>query len=468
MEAVFLSELFELNDEFERIGTFDAIINKDSHFFINLLRLKRAETLEFKKSYNKINEYFEKIMLLLDSSKTKGDKFYRAALKSYAFREVNGINLGFSETKTGSGFGSKLAEIVIGDAFDIVKSGSKQPEVFQLVGLFEQNVGADRLSDMIASLILPDILKYTQRINNELGISQLKYPNIAFNNGIAINPYKNCELLYLPKEILHELPIARDWSDIDRVISENEVIRNEINMAVGEQWYKMSANQKKEYLKNQVFMNQTRCARVLEGYCNTEISQFDIEKNFDYRVASIFREIRNSGVLDFLQHSKSGFQNSRDIAFLILDIFKDWVENNKGWDLIISSPTRQREKIIQSLIHLCGKKICYDHDYDFSFEPNEGPGPADIKISCGAKNKTIIEVKLNSNVQYLHGYEEQLEIYKRAENTDSGIYLYVKVEDHPQRDFKLLETYRRAKQSDQNAPDLFVIDSRKQLSASKK
>ena len=35
MEAVFLSELFELNDEFERIGTFDAIINKDSHFFIN-------------------------------------------------------------------------------------------------------------------------------------------------------------------------------------------------------------------------------------------------------------------------------------------------------------------------------------------------------------------------------------------------------------------------------------------------
>ncbi len=126
-------------------------------------------------------------MLLLDSSKTKGDKFYRAALKSYAFREVNGISLGFSETKTGSGFGSKLAEIVIGDAFDIVKSGSKQPEVFQLAGLFEQNVGADRLSDMIASLILPDILKYTQRINNELGISQLKYPNIAFNNGIWKN-----------------------------------------------------------------------------------------------------------------------------------------------------------------------------------------------------------------------------------------------------------------------------------------
>ena len=92
----FISELFELNDEFERIGTFHEIINKDSHFFINLLRLKRAETLEFKKSYNKINEYFEKIMLLLDSSKTKGDKFYRAALKSFAFREVNGINLGFS------------------------------------------------------------------------------------------------------------------------------------------------------------------------------------------------------------------------------------------------------------------------------------------------------------------------------------------------------------------------------------
>ncbi len=90
--------------------------------------------------------------------------------------------MGFSETGVDAGFGPVLSRQVINDAFDIVKSGSKQPEIFQLVGLFEENVGADRLSDMIATIILPDIQAYTRRINQELGITPQRYSNVSFKD----------------------------------------------------------------------------------------------------------------------------------------------------------------------------------------------------------------------------------------------------------------------------------------------
>lgn len=216
-EEVFISDLLELDDELDQLGVFDAIITTDSNFFINLLRLKNTEVPQFKDSYNKINSYFDNIMMLLDASQKKGDKFYRTALKSFSFSGVNGINLGFSETGIDAGFGKTLSERVISDAFEIVKSGSKQPQIFQLVGLFEDGVAADRLSDMIATLISDDIHEYTRWVNEELSINEERYPEIQFEDGIAINPYKGCELLYLPVDILHELPIARDWDDIDRL-----------------------------------------------------------------------------------------------------------------------------------------------------------------------------------------------------------------------------------------------------------
>ena len=44
MEDKFISEFFELDDELDELGVFDSIMNKDSHFFINILRLKKSKT----------------------------------------------------------------------------------------------------------------------------------------------------------------------------------------------------------------------------------------------------------------------------------------------------------------------------------------------------------------------------------------------------------------------------------------
>lgn len=464
MDNVFISEFWELDDELEQLGVFDAIMNLDSNFFINLLRLKGATTPEFQGSYNRINNFFNEIMILLDSSEKKGDKLYRAALSKFLFSGIKGINLGFSETGIDAGFGPVLSQQVISDAFDIVKSGSKQPEIFQLVGLFEENVGADRLSDMIATIILPDIKAYTRRINKELDLSPQRFPNIIFREGIAFNPYKKCELLYLPEEVLHELPIARNWNDIDRVIAENKAIRDEVNEAIGAEWRKMYATEKKNYLKQKIFKDAHRCERLIENYRAEKIDEYSKTSDLDYFIADVFKRMKKSGVFDFLEHSNKSEVSSWDAAKNVLNIFRDWVENNKGWEEILSFSTQKREKSLQRLLHLSSIYYCKMNNIDMTFEANEGPGPVDAKVSRG-NDKTVIEIKLSSNPDYMHGYEEQIETYAKAEGTANRIYVYVRV-GNPIRDEKIRKRHKERLDNGENPPMLFIIDSQKQTSAS--
>ncbi len=85
------------------------------------MRLKVCDIPEFQASYQSINDHFSKIATLLNVSDSKEDKMYKSAIKLFKFSEVNGINLGFSESEHGAEFGEKLRKQVISDAFDIVK-----------------------------------------------------------------------------------------------------------------------------------------------------------------------------------------------------------------------------------------------------------------------------------------------------------------------------------------------------------
>ena len=49
--------------------------------------------------------------------------------------------------------------------------------------------------------------------------------------------------------------------------------------------------------------------------------------------------------------------DSKAAALEIMEYFKQWVENNKGWEVIQDASSRNREKILQRIIHLSG--LCY-------------------------------------------------------------------------------------------------------------
>lgn len=267
MDGILATDFLDIDyAEFEKLGVFDSVLNKDSNFFINVVRLKEATTIEFIESYTKINNCFTNIAKLLKkaSIKSEKDRFYRETINKFKFfDEVNVINLGFAESKHDSGFGSTLSKQVVYDTYDIVKAGITDPEIFHLIGLFEKNVGPDRLSDMIATIILKDIENYTKRIQNSLQIDKVNYPDYDFDRqGFLLNPYKKSRVYFVPKEILHELPIAKCWEDVDTVITENKVIRDELNSLLGEdliKWAKSSSSDKKDFLKEKIFLNPDLC-----------------------------------------------------------------------------------------------------------------------------------------------------------------------------------------------------------------
>jgi len=458
--AVFVSDEFELGLQLEELGVFDSLMDEDSNFFINIKRLRDTKVPEFKDSYDNVNTYFRNLGILLKASKSSGDKLYKTAVKKFDFSEVRGINLGFSKGIRGAGFGPKLSSQIIKDASDIIKSGSEQPEIFHLTSLFEENVGPDRLSDMIATLIYDDIVKYTKRIYEEVGINEKTYPEYSFQSGLLLNPYKGCELLLLPIDILHELPIARTWDDIDRVVSENETIRREMSELVGKEWRKLASSQKKRYIKDFIFMKPHLVSKVIEDYKATDVKAYDIYQNIDYKIEKLINKIiKTKGELDLTK------KNSYDSALEIIQEYKEWVENKKGFAVLRDVGSRNEEKVVQKTLHGSAGYYCKTNDLDISPEPNSGRGPVDFKISRGG-DKTVVEIKLTSNKDCLHGFEVQIEEYAKSEETDSKIFIIVDNGRSSNRIKQVEESYKKRLKKGENPATIIVIDAKPKDSAS--
>ncbi len=460
---MFISEYLKLGKSFSTSGVFDALIDKDNNFFINIIRLKKSTVPEFVEAYQHLNSFFHDIAFLLNASDNANasDKMYKEARRKFAFHEVKGINLGFSKSCGGSGWGNKLSDKVLGDAYQIIKKGSLQPEIFHLVSLFEEGIAGDRLSDMIATIIEEHIKRYTQRMMGEFGINSETRKDLSFyKDGLIKNQFRKCPLLFVPTEILHELPIAKDWDDIDRVASENDAIRREMSAEIGAEWKKWATSEQKDYLFRNIFMQPDVCQRVIENYRNKDLAALDLNSNPEYSAEVILRLIKDAG-----KFSKTKDQpNSFDASMKVINIFKDWVENNRGWAVIDELPTRSREKSIQRTIHLCAKHYIEENGLDITFEGNCGNGSEDMKISCG-DDKTITEIKLSTSGQYKQGYETQVKLYGKAENTEKTIFVFIDLGNSIKRTH-LIELHERDIKNGYKYPELVIIDASKRQSAS--
>lgn len=464
---MFVSDYFNLDDEqfdiFTDLGVFDALLDKDSNFFINVIRLKKSTVPEFKDAYDHMNKFFSDVATLLDAADapTIEDKMYRSARSRFHFHEVNGINLGFASSRYGAGWGQETSDQFLHDAYQIVKKGSKQPEIFHLVSLFEDNVAGDRLSDMIATIIEPEIKKYTLRVMKEIGLTREAYPDMRFrSDGLVKNPFKNAPILLLPEEILHKLPIAEGWDDVSRVAVENDTIRREISAEIGEEWYKWASTDKKEYLRNNIFMNPIVCERVIDGYRSQNLEAMNLKENPEYLAELLLKKMKREATFEKKTENPSSF----DATMAVIDIFKDWVENNRGWDEIQNAPTAKREKAVQRCIHLGAKYYVEVNNLDISFEANDGRGPVDIKMSRG-NDKTVAEIKLSSNGQYIHGYTDQVQEYGSAERTRNLIYVFIDV-GNPQRLKNIKMLHRKNQIEGKDCPELVIIDAREKRAAS--
>ena len=455
MAILFSNEFNVSQEQMFQTGVFDVFLDEDSHFFINIKRLQVCTVPECLNAYEKVNQYFHNIGLLLAKAKV-GDKLYQTAIDYFDFSEVSGINLGFSEGTRGSGFGKKLSNKIVKDAYDIIQAGTNEPEIFQLVSLFEENVGPDRISDMVAKIISDEIVSYSKRIYTELNINSKTFPSFQFDDGILQNPYKKSQLLLLPAEILHKLPVAKEWSEVDRVCRENRAIKRELNSNISKEWAKMSSSAKKDYLLQYIFKNPEKVGRLIQSYKDSKVGKCNFFEDIDY----LIKFIKSS--IDF---EKENLRTSFEASKEILNSYKRWVEYHRG--ALVINPRKQKasEKVVQRTIHAVALMYCELNNWDISPETDNGRGPVDFKISRG-NDKTVIEIKLSSNAQCVHGLETQIEEYAKAENTANKIFVVVKVTPGSQRIQFVKRKWKEMKNKGLEPAEIIEIDAVEKKAAS--
>lgn len=454
-----LSDYLKLGEELDNEGIFDTILDIDANYFINIKRIKDTKEEKFIRSYEKIQTFFGKIYKILSNTSDTNSRLYREAVKMFNFPEINNIGLGYSKGKFGSGFGNVLSEKIIKDAKEIIDAGNKDPDLFQLIGLFEENVGPDRLSDMYSHLIFDDIIEYTREKNRILGINIENYPDYKFKDGLLINPYKNKPVLLLPKDILHELPIAKEWEDIDDVCSKIQVIRNEMNGFVGEEWSKVSTRYKKDFIKEKIMKKPENFESVIAEYKKYKVDAYDFD-NDPVGFYKIAKELKN---VELGQIDINDQETPKEKVLKICNKFKDLVENNALVKLLYDKKGEFRgEKAVQLLFFGIAESYCEAFNLDISPELNSGRGNIDFKFSSGYKERIVVEVKLTSNKQLVHGMKTQIREYSKAEKTNQLIYLVI---DNKQSERVLKKLYDEYNQME-NKPTLLVVSAEIKDSAS--
>ncbi len=111
------------------------------------------------------------------------------------------------------------------------------------MALFEEGFGPDRISDMTTNVILGDLLKFNDRILESLSIPRkptvlrLRNGN-SYNAVLPINPFVkgSVPVVLVPADVLRDLPVAKDWSEIADAAAKNADVRNQVNNQIAKIW----------------------------------------------------------------------------------------------------------------------------------------------------------------------------------------------------------------------------------------
>ena len=155
------------------------------------------------------------------------------------------------------------------------------------------------------------------------------------------------------------------------------------------------------------------------------------------------------------------------VTKIICRQFANLIEDNGLYELLYDSNGKtKRESAAQLLFFGIADSYCKANDLDLIREGNNGRGAVDFKLSRGAKNKALVEVKLTSNNQLFHGIQTQLPIYMKQENVKKALYLIID-NGHEIALKHFIDYYNSLTVEEKGKIEYMVIDATPKESASK-
>lgn len=476
-EPITLSMAWGINSEaIAAIGALDVTLNCDTNLFIDPLLLAEASDKAFRECATAMyEERFHRLIELLVASKKPDDVAWRAARRMLSFHEIPYTHLGYSAGTGGAGFGTGLTGNLISTAKEVIDLGVANPNLFIALALFEDGVGADRISDMTTNIIVDCLAQFTAARCDQLGIPVRSFRIGAATHQLPSNPLKDSEpLLLVPHDVVRDLPIAADWSSVGAAARETEDLRERVNEQIGEIWG-AKTRKEKEAVRRSALRSKESFETLLEVLENAADSPYDVKGDHRGEIypADIRREIAAQEPLNLSSYSARTLTlvEVDEVVTAIVAQFKTLIEDKGLWKELWNDKqtTARLEKAMQRLFYAVAISYCDANKLDISPESDAGAGPVDFKVSAGGKSKVLLELKRSSNSKLVEGYTRQLEAYRKAEGTVRAHYVVIDIGGLTATKTKALSDARARAIKDGFAPsEIAYIDGSVQKSASKR
>lgn len=447
-------------------GLVDPFLNVDTQLFIDPVLLSKCSDCEISQhAYGHFKTHFGNYIRLLAISRREGDAAWRAARALLDLREPPHTGLGYGgSSRRGSSRPLSIREAIMRTSKEIIELGSNDPDMICLMGFFEENVGPDTISDYTTRVIMNSLGKITARfcLQNDIPLSD--------THGVcdvALPTYKGAPIILVPMEIVRDLPIANDWSEIQAAALQNAHIRDGVNQFLG-RIARPTIADRKSALRTVALQSAELFGEFLNSV-RDNASSYD--PNTDRLAYYKLREILSSNPDQFrvqgVPDIKSGAEALREFVLHTIRHFQHHVENGNLWEALWDGDSPKKERAAQLIYFAIADIFCEANNVDISPEANMGGGPVDFKFSHGYNARVLVELK-RSDGAVRHGYERQLEIYKDASRTNFGIFVVLDYGDFREKLRQIQSIQRQIRGRGDRASDIIVIDATKKKSASKR
>lgn len=459
-------------EELSKTGLIDPFLDVDTQLFIDPILLEKcAIPLISGEAHTALRNHFSNVFRLIAISAKEGDAPWRGAQRLLELTEApfNGLGYGKGD-RDGTSRPDELRDTILRTSKEVVQLGEADPEMISLMGFFEENVGPDTISDLTSRIIFPQLAQITTDfcLANKIPVRKsdaspnFELPHFKGKSG------RIRAIVLVPMDIVRDLPMAQDWSEVFAAAQENKAIRDRVNEFLAGIAKPTVADRKaalrRATMQSDEAMNEfVRAMKEAAKYYDPTQDILGYYK---------LREILNSDIRAFLSLTRfdgsKGPLEVKRIVMETIEMFKHHVEKGNLWEELWVDGKPKKERAAQLIYYAIADGYCRVNNIDISPEAHMGGGPIDFKFSVGYNARVLVEMK-RSGGNVVHGYEKQLEIYKDAARTNYGIFVVIDYGDGLIAKLNTIRKIQKARQdAGEDASEIIVIDARPKASASRR
>ena len=437
----YFSDYFNVSPQaIEKHGAFNISLLADLPLFIDPFLLFNSKSRVYRALHDRMIDYLK----FLRDKVSNGPLDAGLIDAWFRFPEVKQNWLGFATASNdGRGLGRQFASALHDNLNTVFNNfGNEtitQGSHIEKLCLVKKGVGKDFVSDFTCNLIKEHLLQYTARfakthIDSELrrtvSVAKVRfnYDTEAWESDQFNLPHfgKNFVLL-TPKDMLTKedtwingADLINGFEDIPDAVP-NEQLRAQINNYFRKMLPKNPTSKDREHAAESTIR---QFPELIDFYIKVKEDQGDRATSVSQERVAFSKRLYEDQLRAFthLVHEETGFYDvlgdTYDEARKRILFLKDVIENKGGHRFFyVNGEPLQRESDLQIMYRL----TWFRTPSDVSREVNDGRGPADVKISRGRKDKTIVELKLAKNTQLKRNLKRQTEVYVRASDATAAL-----------------------------------------------